>query len=263
MSWGPFDLSGRGVVITGGGGHLGRAMAHLAADAGATVLIVGRDRPRLDDVASAYVGGAGRIICEAVDVSQEDDISRALDCVISEAGAVDAWVNNAYAGTAGSLLDCTRDEVASTVGSLTDTIIVTQVVARRMIAQNRSGSIINIASMYGLVSPQPDVYSDGYEQWRNPPAYGAMKAGLIQFTRYAGAHLAADGIRVNCISPGPFPSDSVQSETAFIERLRSRVPLGRIGSSSEVAGAMVYLASDASSFTTGANLVVDGGWTAW
>jgi gluconate 5-dehydrogenase len=130
-----------------------------------------------------------------------------------------------------------------------------------MIAQGR-GSIINISSMYGTVSPQPTAYRER-PQYHNPPAYGAAKAGVQQYTRYAACHLAPHGVRVNGISPGPFPHGQAARDEVFVAELEKRVPLGRIGRPEEIAGAAVFLLSDAASYITGHNLAVDGGWTAW
>jgi gluconate 5-dehydrogenase len=127
--------------------------------------------------------------------------------------------------------------------------------------KNHYGVIINISSMYGIVSPDSRIYGDsGYN---NPPDYGAGKAAIIQFTRYSACHLACDGIRVNTISPGPFPGAEVQQNKTFMSNLENRVPLGRIGRPDDLKGAVVFLASNASSYVTGQNIVVDGGWTVW
>lgn len=116
--------------------------------------------------------------------------------------------------------------------------------------------------MYGSVSPDPSIY--GTSGLNNPPYYGAAKAGLIQLTRYAACHLAADRIRVNCISPGPFPSpQALERDPGFHGRLNAKNPMRRTGEPAELAGPLLFLASDASSYVTGTNLAVDGGWTAW
>ena len=140
-------------------------------------------------------------------------------------------------------------------------MLITQAVSQRM-KSVKKGAIVNISSMYGLVSPQPNLYDD-FPQFHNPPAYGISKAGVIQFTKYAACHLAEYNIRVNCISPGPFPSQTVQTHDKFIDELGKRVPLKRIGKPDEMIGPVIFLLSDAASFITGHNLVVDGGWTIW
>jgi gluconate 5-dehydrogenase len=124
------------------------------------------------------------------------------------------------------------------------------------------GVIVNVASMYGIVAPDHRLY-DG-EKYANPPSYGAAKAGVLQLTRYLASFLSPHGVRVNAISPGPFPYESTQKENpAFIERLAGKNPLNRIGAPHELKGAAALLCSDASSYMTGQNISVDGGWTSW
>ncbi len=257
-----FKLTGRGIGLTGGGGHLGHAMALGLAEAGATVVIVGRTEGSLRQVVSEAEASElrGRVVAFVGDVSQARDVRGALDRIDELSGAVSGWVNNACAGAGGRLLELERDAAEATVASvLTDVIVATDLVAQRM---SPGGSIVNVSSMYGVVSPYPGVYRD-HPDFHNPPAYSAAKAGIIQFTRYAACHLAPRRIRVNSLSPGPFPNPQVQTELSFIETLEGRVPLGRIGRPEELAPAVVYLLSAASSYVTGHNLVVDGGWTAW
>ena len=124
-----------------------------------------------------------------------------------------------------------------------------------------SGVLINIASMYGIVSPDPGIYGDsGFD---SPANYGAGKAAIIQFTRYLACHYGRFGVRANTVSPGAFPSPEVQKNSLFMEKLCSKNPLGRIGKPEELKGVVIFLASQASAYVTGQNIPVDGGWTAW
>jgi NAD(P)-dependent dehydrogenase (short-subunit alcohol dehydrogenase family) len=254
-------LAGHGIGITGGGGHLGSALAHAAAHAGATVVVCGRSAEPLEEVAASVgLDGPGRVVPVVADVSSDDGVARALDALGEAAGRIDGWVNNAYAGTGGLLGELRRSDVEVTLArGLGDVMMATQAAAGRM---EHGAAIVNIASMYGLVSPQPDAYRV-HPAFHNPPAYGAAKAGVIAFTRYAAIHLAERGIRVNAIAPGPFPGSAAAADEDFVAELAARVPLGRIGRPEELGAALVYLLSDGSSYVTGHTLVVDGGWTAW
>jgi gluconate 5-dehydrogenase len=257
------DLTGRGIVVTGGGGHLGRGICLVLAAAGAEVIAVGRGSEALDALRDAAGGSAlaGHVWTVAADVASDAGLAAAADEAVARAGQLDGWVNNAYAGRAGLLGSLERGDVEETIArGLGDVVMATEAAAGRM--RGRGGAIVNVASMYAVVSPQPDAYRD-HPDFHNPPAYGAAKAGVLAFTRYAAVHLAADGIRVNAVSPGAFPRPEVQGATDFIRQLEQRIPLGRIGQPEEVGDAVHFLLSDASRYVTGHNLVVDGGWTAW
>lgn len=260
-----FDLSGRGIGLTGGGGHLGSAIAIGLAQANAIVVIGGRNLETLEHVVAQaeMLQVPGRVLAHQMDIRQPETVKSMLDCIEREAGEVYGWINNAYAGTTGTLLDVTQDQVDRTMDiGFTAVLSATQAAVRRMMPHRR-GVIINVGSMYGIVSPQPAVYVDAPE-FHNPPQYGAAKAAILQLTRYAACHLGPLGIRVNSLSPGAFPSREVQaSSETFVTALSDRIPLGRVGKPEELAGAAIFLMSDASSYMTGVNLVIDGGWTAW
>lgn len=258
-----FSLAGKTALVTGAAGHLGRAISRGLADAGAHVLLNARR--------SEQIAGYAEELC-AQGLSAESAI---FD--VTEKAAVDdffqSWrprllhvlVNNAYSGRGGTLA---TSEGADYRASYDVSVVAAHnlvhgaLVDLKRAAEAGGASVINIASMYGMVSPDQRIYSSGSST--NPPFYGAAKAALLHWTRYAACELGPVGIRVNSISPGPFPSPAVErADPEFIRRLRYKVPLGRIGRPEELVGAIVFLASGASSYVNGANLVIDGGWTCW
>lgn len=259
-----FSLKGRTALITGATGYLGESMAFIYAEAGAKVLINSRAAERSDELV-AKIKAEGHAAESAVfDVTSPKDVAdfaKHLRC-----DPLHILVNNAYTGGAGSI-ECAED------AAYTDSFDVTLVAAQRLlkamlpnlriaVEQCGDASVINLASMYALVSPDQRIYESASAV--NPPFYGAAKAALLQWTRYAACEFGKEGIRVNAISPGPFPSMAVQdANPGFIETLASKVPMGRIGASEEIKGPMLFLASPAASFVNGANIVVDGGWTCW
>ena len=238
-----FALDRRAIGVTGAGGHLGAAMTLALARAGATVLALGRTESSLMALAKRAEAAPGRVLPYVADINDGDQMSAAITHLEEAAGPLRGWVNNAYSGGAASLLgDLDAQAVKATLDTgLSAVMQLTDAVAERM---SDGGAIVNIASMYGMVSPQPEAYR-AHPAFHNPPAYGAAKAGLIQFTRYAAVHLAPHKVRVNAVSPGACPSPTVQRSEGFMEALEARIPMGRIGEPHEVAGAVHFLRSAA------------------
>jgi NAD(P)-dependent dehydrogenase (short-subunit alcohol dehydrogenase family) len=257
-----FDLSDRVAFVSGGAGHLGSVMVHAMAEAGAVVYVNGRNEDRLKE------------FCDTLNDMDLDARPATFDIMDRDAVALffedlprlDVLINNAYTGRAGSLETATRQDFDtafdSAVTAAFDVCRSALPALQRAVIETGAASIINISSMYGHISPNPALYGDS--GLNSPPFYGPAKAALIQMTKYLACHWAQKNIRVNVISPGPFPTDGIQAEKPeFIERLANKNPMGRIGQPGEIAGPTLFLASDASSYVTGANLCVDGGWTAW
>jgi gluconate 5-dehydrogenase len=257
-----FSLGGKVAVVTGGGGHLGFSISEGLAEAGANVFIASRSKTGAKEAFTNLENRFGsRVNRVVLDLRNMDSIKECFYEIVQTNGRVDILVNNA-AFYAGKKLENTSEPqwLEGLDGTINGVFRTTKIVAPIM-QSNKFGSIINIASMYGLVSPDPSIYAN--MDYYNPPSYGAGKSAIIQFTRYCACYLAKTGIRVNAVSPGPFPSPDVQRNHLLISRLARRTPLGRIGLPEELKGVIVFLASSASSYITGANIPVDGGWTAW
>lgn len=257
-----FDLTGRTVVITGGAGWLGTCLTEAVAELGADTYIASRNSERRDEtiehvkklVPDAKVSGA------QIDISDRTSIEACLAEIAEKSGKIDVLVNNAYSGKRKSFEEVNEEDWQITIDTGLTGYLRCMQAALPYLKNSERGNIVNIASMYGIVAPYVELYEGN--DFLNPPAYGAAKAAVIQLTRYSAVHLAKYGLRVNSLSPGPFPSPTVRNDQVFIERLKSKSPLHRVGEPFELKGAIAYLASDASSFVTGQNLVVDGGWTA-
>ena len=262
---GLFRLDGKVCLVTGGAGHLGSAMATALAEAGGHVCILGRTQGTLAKLAQSLAGRGLSAEAIASDVTMAEDIKSLVADLTKRHGKLDVLINNAYAGRPGVMSNSRAADYVNAieiaVAAAAELVNATHGLLRKAV-DNGDASVINIASMYGMVSPDPRIY--GQSGMNNPPHYGAAKAALLQYTRYAAVHLAPEGIRVNAISPGAFPPDAAQQrDPAFAAALTQKVPLGRLGKPEDLGGAVVFLASSASRFVTGANLPVDGGWTAW
>lgn len=258
-----FSLAGKRALVTGSTGHLGVEIARGLGRAGATVYVNSRSQERASEQVRVLHKEGLAAEMAVFDVTSDQEVT---DFAATMVGSLDVLINNAYAGGAGSIKCATAEEYASAYNvGLIAAHRVFQAFYPHMqsaVAVSGDASVINVASMYGMVSPDPRVYAS--PEAANPPFYGAAKGALLQWTRYAACEFGPEGIRFNAISPGAFPSKNVQQQnTAFVTKLVNKVPMDRIGDPSDLVGPVVFLASKASSYVTGTNLVVDGGWTSW
>jgi NAD(P)-dependent dehydrogenase (short-subunit alcohol dehydrogenase family) len=255
-----FDLSGRVALVTGATGHLGGALARALAEAGCRVVAGSRDRSRARD-AAARLGGpaAGSHLAVAVDHMDETSVAAAVAEVLGEAGRIDVLVDNGHEQLAADWRSVTPAEFTRHLANATGYFSLARHVRDAAVAAHRPASVIFLGSMYGVVGSYPDAYAGVCNA--SPAAYHALKGAIVHLTRHLAVYWAADGVRVNCLSPGPFPSPAAPAD--MVARLERKSPMGRMGRPDELKGALVFLASDASSYVTGQNLLVDGGWTSW
>lgn len=261
-----FDLTGRTALVTGGAGHLGTALSEGLAAAGAHVHLIGRNKDKLEATAAAITARNQSSEYTVLDLTDIEALEGFTGACAAEGKSVDILVNNAYAGPTGTLQSSTAADYADSfhiaVTVAAELVRGLEPCMQAAVAARGDASVINIASMYGHVSPDPAIYGDSGQN--SPPHYGAAKGALLQYTRYAAVHLAAHRIRVNAISPGPFPPLRFREEKPdFYKHLTGKVPMKRIGTPQDMIGPLVFLASGHSQFVTGTNICVDGGWTTW
>lgn len=264
-----FDLSGRVAIITGGGGMLGRRHAEALAEFGADVILADVSFEKADAVAKEIATQFGtQVMGIGTDITSKDSIVEMVEQVVARFGKIDILINNAamtveHGGTSFGDYFAPFEEYSETLWeaalkvNLTGLFLCTQAVGNVMCKQEK-GVIINIASDVGVISPDHRIYEG--ETFNTPISYCVSKTGVLGFTRYMATYWAEKNIRVNAVSPAGVFNDHAPE---FVEKLAHRIPLGRMAHKDEYKGTIVYLASDASSFMTGANLVIDGGRTIW
>ncbi len=255
-----FNLTNRVALVTGASGHLGPALAEALAEAGARVVVASRNLSKAQTVA-AKLGGkqAGKHVGVAIDHMDEASIERGFADAARAAGQIDILVNNGHEPLSADWRGVTGDQFTRQLANATGYFLLSRLLRDHAVERGAPASIVLLGSMYGLVGSYPDAY-EGVSP-ASPAAYHALKGGIVHLTRHLAVYWAKDGVRVNCLSPGPFPSEKAPRE--LIAQLEQKSPLARMGQPHELKGAIVFLASDASSYVTGHNLVVDGGWTAW
>jgi NAD(P)-dependent dehydrogenase (short-subunit alcohol dehydrogenase family) len=267
-----FDLSNRVAVLTGGAGLLGRQYTRVLLAAGARVLVADLSAEAADAAAREAVAecGGDAIGC-TVDVSDQRQVLQMVDTALARWGRIDILVNNAAIDPKAE----TSDRLASTFEefplslwqqsvdvNLTGAFLCSQAVGKVMVRERR-GVMVNISSTYGVVAPDQRLYQRDDEEQQSlfkPVSYPVTKAGIAHLTRYLATYWGTSGIRVNTLTPhGIYNSQNEQ----FLRRFNERSPMGRMAHLDEMNGPLLFLVSDASSYMTGSNLIVDGGWTAW
>jgi gluconate 5-dehydrogenase len=255
-----FDLSGRVALVTGATGHLGSALAEALAEAGARIVVAGRDRARCQATADALPRvNSGPHLAVALDQMDHPNLVARLAEAVTAAGRIDILINNGHEPLAADWREVTGEQFNRQLANSTGYFLLARAVRDHAVASDRPASIVMLGSMYGEVASYPEAYAGIGPA--SSVAYHALKGGILQMTRHLAVYWANDRVRVNSLSPGPFPAPAAPA--ALVERLCARSPMGRMGRPQELKGAVLFLAADASSYVTGHNLVVDGGWTAW
>ena len=266
-----FSLTNKTAIVTGAHGLIGRRHCEALAQAGANVVLADRDLADCQALADQLPGGAAQHLALALDVTNPESLATARDQILARFGHIDVLVNNAAINDmfenptlAADLSKFENFPLATfqqvLAVNVTGVFLAAQVFGTPMAAQGH-GSIINVASTYGIVGPDQSIYRNeaGEQTFYKSPSYPMTKGAVVNFTRYLAAYWGPAGVRVNTLSPGGVENSQ---DEFFIKQYSAKTPLGRMAAATDYQGAVVFLASDASAYMTGANLVVDGGWTA-
>ena len=261
-----FDLTGKTAVVTGGTGILGRCFCAGLAEFGANVVIIDIDETTVlrfaNELSDKYGVTTLGLKC---DTSLPKEVSNAVKLIVDKMGLIHILHNNAQGKAASvSFEDCSlKDWRMSSSVNEEGYFLMAQAIGKQMIKQDIGGSIIQTSSIYGIMGPDHRIYKNSSLNGKlmgSPAVYSFTKSGVIGLTKYLATYWSDKKIRVNSITPGGVESE--QNEV-FIEQYSNRVPMGRMALREEIVGALLYLASDASSYVTGQNIIVDGGLEAW
>ncbi|MBT6051889.1 MAG: SDR family oxidoreductase [Candidatus Scalindua sp.] len=251
-----FSVSDKVVLVTGATGQIGYEICKAYKEAGA--FVYGVDKI-LDDQKMVK---SDRVEYIELDVTDKESVLKNMDYIISKHVRLDILINNAGVSCFEPFEDRPEESFDWVMDvNLKGTFFCIQAYAKYAVERKLKGSIVNIASMYGIISPDFRIYNDGDR--KNSEIYGATKAGVIQMTRYFAVHLAKHEIRVNSVSPGGIYNPESPQGADFISEYSFRCPMGRMANVNEVIGAILYLSSNAASYTTGHNMVIDGGMSCW
>ena len=269
-----FSLENMSAVVTGATGYFGRSFCEALLGAGATVCLFGRSEEKIQNLGDALSErfGSEQVRTYSADNHDDEAFRAALKDADESVGGIDILVNNAFEFSpatgfndpSGALEAITRDQWMS---ALTSGVYwqasAIQVLIGGMKTRGK-GTIINVSSMYGKVSPDPALYRE--RKTMNPPSYSTAKAAILGLTRYVASFYGEYGVRCNSLLPGAFPNTNPEDfnspqDEEFVQDLVDRTVLGRVGRVEDLSGALIFLASDASSYVTGQEIVVDGGWT--
>ena len=259
-----FSLSGKIAIVTGGSGFFGKPISTALAEAGAHVIIASRDKKKCNTFASTLVDQHYSAEGLSLDLGNELSINTFTDEVIKKHGKIDILVNNAVSREGfKNLQDLRKDdwEKAQKINS-TGLVLITQAVLKSMV-RKKSGNVINIGSIQGVVGPNFGVYGD--TGMTSPVNYTYDKWGMVGLTKWLANFYGKYNIRVNCISPGGYGPgvEKTIGENEFVENYKNLTPLKRFADDNDIKGPIAFLASEASAYVTGHNLLVDGGWTSW
>lgn len=252
-----FSLAGKTALITGGAGLYGRQMVAALAEAGAITYVAGRTLEPLEALAAQHRASGHDVRAVQADQADEPSVLALRDAIVAGSGRIDVLVNNAVIRPMKSWNDDLAAFARSMAVNATGLMSITRAMGDVMATQG-GGSIINIGSIQGMIAPDATLY-EGLSFHGFVPDYFFHKGGMINFTRFVASYYGAKGVRCNCISPGGYAN---KQDPRFVERYNARTLLGRLGNDEDIKGAIVYLASEASSYVTGVNLPIDGGYTA-